>query len=158
MMNENRLLPLTQRREYLERVSSIRVHNPVPSDFLGMAGYSDNGQLVLIPGSFREGYRDALTPPSQRRYLTVNLFIIGWLSDGTMVFPPSYWRGFNYGVRQANEVKFAVLAEGERRLFEDNQELGWKLERTETQLKEEIREMQKQIDALKSENSPDINN
>lgn len=110
----------------------LREVSPIASrQLLGLVGQTQDGSTVFLPGSYEKGYADSLLPPGLRPYYTWNLLVIGQLSDGTFVFPPSYESGRNHG---RNDLRFAILAEGEKRLARDNQDLRNNLD----QLRDEI--------------------
>jgi chromosome segregation ATPase len=69
------------------------------------------------------------------------LLLVGLLSDGSWVFLPSYRDGINDA---KNELKFAILAEGQRKIFEDNKRSNSDLEKQHKEL-EELYEENKNI-------------
>lgn len=134
-------LASTNPEDYRNAIVRLREVSPVASkQWLGLVGQTQDGSTIFLPGSYEKGYADSLLPPGLRPYYTWNLLVIGQLSDGTFVFPPSYESGLNHGT---NDLKFAILAEGEKRLARDNQDLRLRLD----QLMDEIAR-------LKSEKSP----
>ena len=71
--------------------------------------------------------------------------LIGLLSDGNWVFLPSYRDGINDA---KNELKFAILAEGQRRILEDNKRANSELDKqriTADEYRKEKDEMQRQL-------------
>ena len=98
-------------------VINLQQQPPVSQKYMfGLVGQTTNGRTVPFPSSYEKGYFDALLPPSNRPVYILNLIIIGQLSNGSWVFPPSYDAGVQGGLQA---LKFAVLAEGERRLFNE---------------------------------------
>jgi hypothetical protein len=107
--------------DYSKALAKLRQTDPIASKQLfDLIGQTSEGNVVFLPGSYEKGYRDSLLPRQQRPFYVVNLGIIGQLSDGTWVFPPSYDSGMNRG---SNDLRFAILAEGQMRLVQRNQEL-----------------------------------
>ena len=147
--------------DYSRAIVELQGKSPVASKrMLGLVGEKSNGGLVFFPGSLEKGYRDYLLPVAQRPHYTLNLGIIGQLSDGSLVFPPSYDEGRNQG---SNDMKFAILAEGERRLLRQQQEQQQRFELSQLSMKSEfereresmqstIRQLQEEVDRIKSEN------
>lgn len=127
--------------DYNNALISLRSNEPIVTEqFYGLVGQTMNGRLVFVPSSYRKGYSDALLPVRDRPYYTLNLIVIGQLSDGSWVFPPSYDNGIREGL---TDLKFSILAQGEKRLFNENQklihqhdELRKELERAQSQIKE----------------------
>ena len=118
-------------------------------EYLGVAGWSEAGDFVLFPNSYRQGYSDALTlDDSERRRLVSDWLVVGALSDGTIVYPPSYRRGVEYGIQRGNELKFSILAENGLRQANENRGLVERQEQTERtlgQALERIRELENKI-------------
>lgn len=82
-------------------------------------GKTKEGTLCYFPESYRKGYQDFL---DGRKLLTeLELFAIGQSSGGDWVFLPSYFEGVNAA---RNELGFALLGEGQRRLFDENSKAG----------------------------------
>jgi len=80
--------------------------------------------------------------------MTLNLLgLIGQLSNRTWIFMPSYDRGLALGNERQNNLKFAILAEGERRLFQEVQSQRQSQAQLEAQLGDalaKIKELQEQ--------------
>src|SRR5580692_8451651 len=109
----------TNPEDYNKALAELLGKSPVVGkQMLGLVGQKSSGGMVFFPGSYEKGYGDSLLPVMQRPYYTLNLGILGQLSDGSIVFPPSYDEGRNQG---SNDMKFAILAEGEKRLFRQQQ-------------------------------------
>jgi hypothetical protein len=122
----------THPEDYRNAIAKLSEVSPIASkQYLGLVGQTQDGNMVFIPGSYEKGYADSLLPPGLRPYYTWNLLVVGQLSDGTFVFPPSYESGLNHG---RNDLRFAILAEGEKRLARENQDLWNSLD----QLRDEI--------------------
>ena len=68
----------------------------------------------------------------------MDFLLVGLLSDGNWVFLPSYIDGINDA---KNELKFAILAEVQRRIFEDNKRSN-----------DEIGKQHKELEELYEEN------
>lgn len=127
---------------YRQVITYLRESSPIVQEsLLGLVGQTSNGKVIFIPGSYRKGYLDSLLPSGERPLYTFNLGIVGQLSDGTWVFPPSYDSGLADG---SNNLRFAVLAEGEKRLFERNRTL----QSQQDELRRQLDEAKRKIDEL----------
>lgn len=126
----------TERQQYLARIEALKQQNVVPSrGFLNLYGYTENGEFVIAPDSFALGYRHGLSPYSPRPSIVLNLLgLFGQLSNGIWVFLPTYNRGFSYGQSKQNDLKFAILAEGEKTLFQANADLTRRVTELENEL------------------------
>jgi hypothetical protein len=138
---------------YRQVVTYLRESSPVIQEsLLGLVGQTSSGKIIFIPGSYRKGYLDSLRPSGERPQYTVNLGIVGQLSDGTWVFPPSYDGGLVDG---SNSLRFAVLAEGEKRLFEQNRTL----QSQQDELRRQLDDARRKIDQLERHvNEPEESN
>lgn len=142
--------------DYNKALARLRESPPlIGKQMLGLVGHTRDGSLVFIPSSYEKGYSDSLLPPAQRPYYTLNLGVIGTLSDGTLVFPPSYDSGRTHG---STDLKFAILAEGEKRLiqqhleFEANQrQVKDDFEAKLSQAFSKVKQLQEEVDSLKKE-------
>ena len=101
----------------------------------------DDGQIIYFPESYRIGYKNFLNGNQVWVRMDFLFLLIGLLSDGNWVFLPSYRDGINDA---KNELKFAILAEGQRRIFEDNKRANSELDKQHKQL-EELYEENKNI-------------
>ena len=101
----------------------------------------DDGQIIYFPESYRIGYKNFLNGNQVWVRMDFLFLLIGLLSDGNWVFLPSYRDGINDA---KNELKFAILAEGQRRIFEDNKRANNELDKQHKQL-EELYEENKNI-------------
>jgi hypothetical protein len=77
-------------------------------------GKTRDGHICYFPESFRKGYLDFLD--DKELSLELELYAMGQTSTGEWVYLPSYFQGV-YAAK--NELRFALLAEGQRRLFDD---------------------------------------
>jgi hypothetical protein len=77
-------------------------------------GKTRDGYICYYPESFRKGYLDFLD--DKELSLELELYAIGQTSTGEWVYLPSYFQGV-YAAK--NDLRFALLAEGQRRLFDD---------------------------------------
>ncbi len=131
--------------DYERALARLRQTSPITSRQLaGLVGQTQNGNAIFIPGSYERGYSDSLRPISQRPYYVVNFGIIGQLSDGRWVFPPSYDSGLNQG---STDLKFAILAEGQRRLVRQIAEF----ETTQTRLMNELEQARAKLEQTREE-------
>jgi hypothetical protein len=124
---------------YRQVIAYLRESSPIVEERLGgLVGQTSNRKVIFVPGSYRKGYFDSLLPSGERPQYTFNLGIVGQLSDGTWVFPPSYDSGLAEG---SDNLRFAVLAEGEKRLFERNRTLQSQQDELRRQLDEAKRKI-----------------
>jgi len=131
--------------EFERALARVRATSPVASKhILGLVGQTPDGRAVFIPGSYEKGYQDSLLPPTQRPHYLTNLGIIGQLSNGIWVFPPSYNDGLSQGM---NDLKFAILAEGQRRLIQQIREL----ESTQLRLANELEQTRTRLTQTREE-------
>jgi hypothetical protein len=101
----------------------------------------DDGQIIYFPESYRIGYKNFLN--QNQVWVQMDfLLVVGLLSDGNWVFLPSYRDGINDA---KNELKFAILAEGQRRIFEDNKRANYGLDKQRNKELEELNEENKNI-------------
>lgn len=126
-MNQKEIFPVpTDSSDYDNALASLQTFNPIASEqFWGLTGTTHGGRLVWVPASYRMGYRNAAMQSNRRPQYSLNLGIVGQLTDGRWVFPLSYDEGLRDGL---NDLRFAVLAEGERRLFNENRRLQREIE------------------------------
>ena len=101
----------------------------------------DDGQIIYFPESYRIGYKNFLNGNQVWVQMDFLFLLIGLLSDGNWVFLPSYRDGINDA---KNQLKFAILAEGQRRIFEDNKTANSELDKQHKEL-EELYEENKNI-------------
>jgi hypothetical protein len=99
----------------------------------------DDGQIIYFPESYRIAYKNFLN--QNQVWVQMDFLLVGLLSDGNWVFLPSYIDGINDA---KNELKFAILAEVQRRIFEDNKRSNSELEKQHKEL-EELYEENKNI-------------
>ncbi len=131
--------------DYERALARLRETSPIASkQIFGLVGQTPNGNAIFIPGSYEKGYFDSLMPPAQRPRYTTNLGIIGQLSDERWVFPPSYDRGLDQGT---SDLKFAILAEAERRLISQMQDL----EATQAKLMSELEQTRIKLEQMREE-------
>jgi predicted DNA-binding WGR domain protein len=99
-------------------IKSLKDMDPIPYHFLyfnPFVGKTKEGNLCYFPESYRRGYRDFLD--GKELSIRLELYAIGQSPNGEWVYLPSY----SQGVEAAkNELKFALLVEGQRRLFIDS--------------------------------------
>ena len=107
--------------------------------FLGRK--KDDGQIIYFPESYTIGYKNFLNGSQVWVQMDFLFLLTGLLSDGNWVFLPSYRDGINDA---KNELKFAILAEGQRRIFEDNRRANSELDKQHKEL-EELYEENKNI-------------
>jgi hypothetical protein len=80
-------------------------------------GKTKEGTVCYFPDSYRKGYQDFLD--GRKLLIELELFAVGQSANGDWVFLPSYYQGVDTA---RNELKFALLAEGQRRFFDETSE------------------------------------
>lgn len=105
-------------------INSLRSTDPVTyhHQFNMFVGKTKDGILCYFPESYRRGYQDFLD--GQKLLIELELLSIGQCSDGNWVFLPSYFQGVEAA---RNELKFVLLAESQRRLFDETSKTGHEL-------------------------------
>ena len=106
-------------------------------------GKTKEGTLCYFPESYKKGYQDFLD--GRKMLIELELFAIGQSSGGDWVFLPSYFQGVNAA---RNELKFALLGEGQRRLFDENSKAGQEALKQSKSLDNIITESTRNKDAL----------
>jgi hypothetical protein len=102
-------------------INSLRSIDPVTYHYYSnpLLGKTKEGNLCYFPESYRKGYHDFLD--GQKLLIELELFAIGQSTDGIWVFLPSYFQGVDAA---RNELKFALLAEDQRRLSSEISKIG----------------------------------
>jgi hypothetical protein len=113
---------------------------PGSTFFIGRTKYR---RIIYFPQSYKIGFRNFLDGNPLR--IQIDLFTTGQLSNGQWVFLPSYIDGINDA---ENEFKFALLAEGQRRLFDENKITIDKLERQRKSYEDILTDNEKTKDTL----------
>lgn len=128
--------------DYTNAVAKLYDIDPISkgSNFF-FARKKDDGQIIYFPESYRIGYKNFLNGNQVWVQMDFLFLLIGQLSDGNWVFLPSYRDGINDA---KNQLKFAILAEGQRRIFEDNKRANSELDKQHKEL-EELYEENKNI-------------
>ena len=127
--------------DYTNAVANLYDIDPISKGSNFFSGRKkDDGQIIYFPESYRIGYKNFLN--GNQVWVQMDFFLlIGLLSDGNWVFLPSYRDGINDA---KNELKFAILAEGQRRIFEENKRANSELDKQHKEL-EELYEENKNI-------------
>lgn len=108
-------------------------------------GKTKEGNVCYFPESYRKGYQDFLD--GRKLLIELELLAIGQSSGGDWVFLPSYFQGIDAA---RNELKFALLAEGQRRLFDETSKAGQEVLKQSQSLGNIVTENTKNRDALSS--------
>ncbi|MPZ08204.1 MAG: hypothetical protein GEU26_17615, partial [Nitrososphaeraceae archaeon] len=92
-------------------INSLKNMDPVTYHyyFNPFMGKTKEGSVCYFPESYREGYQDFLD--GRKLLIELELFAVGQSSSGEWVFLPSYFQGADAA---KNELRFALLAEGQR--------------------------------------------
>ncbi|MGA7370575.1 MAG: hypothetical protein WBX01_15715 [Nitrososphaeraceae archaeon] len=106
-------------------------------------GKTKEGTICYFPESYRKGYKDFLD--GRKLLIELELFAIGQSTGGDWVFLPSYFQGVDAA---RNELKFALLAEGQRRLFDETSKAGQEVLKQSQSLGEIVNENTRNKDAL----------
>ena len=120
--------------DYTTAVAKLSDIDPIAKGsnfFIGRK--KDDGQIIYFPESYRIGYKNFLNRNQVWVQMDFFFLLVSLLSDGNWVFLPSYRDGINDA---KNELKFVTLAEGQRRIFEDNKRANDELEREHKELEE----------------------
>jgi hypothetical protein len=104
--------------------AALKDIDPILPGYTFFVGRTKYRRIIYFPQSYKIGFRNFLEGNPPR--IQIDLSTIGQLSNGQWVFLPSYIDGINDA---ENEFKFALLAEGQRRLFDENKITSDKLER-----------------------------
>lgn len=128
-------------------VNSLKKMNPITYHyyFNPFMGKTKEGSVCYFPESYREGYQDFLD--GRKLLIELELLAIGQSSGGDWVFLPSYFQGIDAA---RNELKFALLAEGQRRLFDEISKAGQDVLKQSQSLGNIVTENTKNRDALSS--------
>jgi hypothetical protein len=102
-------------------INSLKAIDPVTYHYYFnlFMGKTKEGTVCYFPQSYRKGYQDFLD--GRKLLIELELFAIGQSSGRDWVFLPSYFQGADAA---RNELKFALLAEGQRRLFDETSKAG----------------------------------
>ena len=128
-------------------VNSLKKMNPITYHyyFNPFMGKTKEGSVCYFPESYRKGYQDFLD--GRKLLIELELLAIGQTSGGDWVFLPSYFQGIDAA---RNELKFALLAEGQRRLFDETSKVGQEVLKQSHSLGNIVTENTKNRDALSS--------
>jgi len=144
-MSIDGLNPL-EKQEYMVKIQNLLGQNVISSKgILDIFGYTEEGDFVWAPDSFSMGYKAGLLPRTERPSFTINILdIFGQLSDNSWVFVPSYKKGITYGVERQDELKFSILAAGEKRIFQELQTQ----QKVNTDIGKQLKDAQERIQEL----------
>jgi hypothetical protein len=106
-------------------------------------GKTKEGTICYFPESYKKGYQDFLD--GQKLLIELESFAMGQSSSGDWVFLPSYFQGVDAA---RNELKFVLLAEGQRRLFDETSKAGQEALKQSQSLKEIVTDTTRSKDAL----------
>ena len=125
-------------------IAQLRQINPLAPDSGILIGHTRDGRTLWFPRSFLAGYGSVLNGTN---LVIVNDFfglgLAGQLSDGTIAFLPS----FRDGIQTArNELRFAILAEAQRRTYEQMDTMKLQQEDMRKRIADLERELSKQKD------------
>ena len=116
-------VPVEEMPEYQKRLARLRSQSPLRSDH-GLVGWRQDGRFTLFPRSHAAGYENSLRPLSQRVSLNWDfLGLIGVLTDGRVVYLPSFNSGQQLGDQLRNELRFQILGDMARKNEEEKREL-----------------------------------
>ena len=126
-------LPVEETPEYQKQLAHLRSRSPLRSDY-SIVGWRHDGELVFFPGSYRAGFENSLRPLALRATMEWSLGLVGQLTDGRWVYPPSFADGQQRGDHLRNELRFEILAERARTDEEEKRKLQKRVEALEDRL------------------------
>jgi hypothetical protein len=126
-------------------INSLKNTDPITYHYYFnlFVGKTKEGTVCYFPESYRKGYQDFLD--GRKLLIELEPLAIGQSSAGDWVFLPSYFQGVDAA---RNELKFALLAEGQRRLFDETSKVGQEALKQSQSLREIITETTQSKDAL----------
>jgi len=128
-------------------INSLKNIDPVTYHYYFnlIMGRTKEGNVCYFPESYRKGYQDFLD--GRKLLVELELLAMGQSSSGDWVFLPSYFQGVDAA---RNELKFALLAEGQRRLFDDTSKAWQEVLKQSQSFGNMVTENTKNRDALAS--------
>lgn len=131
-----------------QAIARLSESGPIAPGYGWLSGQRFDGRVVWFPGSYLAGYRSFLAGGT----LTIRsefLGLIGQLSDGTIAYLPS----FSDGIRDArNDLRTAILAEAQRRIFAEISEINRRAEEEKRALQEKINALADKVAKLEKKN------
>jgi hypothetical protein len=126
-------------------INSLKNTDPITYHYYFnlFVGKTKEGTICYFPESYRKGYQDFLD--GRKLLIELDPIAIGQSSAGDWVFLPSYFQGVDAA---RNELKFALLAEGQRRLFDETSKVGQEALKQSQSLREIVTETTRSRDAL----------
>jgi hypothetical protein len=126
-------------------INSLKNRDPITDHYYFnlFIGKTKEGTVCYFPESYRKGYQDFLD--GRKLLIELDPLAIGQSSAGDWVFLPSYFQGVDAA---RNELKFALLAEGQRRLFDETSKVGQEALKQSQSLREIVTESTRSKDAL----------
>jgi DNA repair exonuclease SbcCD ATPase subunit len=123
--------------------AALKGIDPILPGSTFLIGRTKYQRIIYFPESYEIGFRNFLEGNPLR--VQIDLFTTGQLSNGQWVFLPSYIDGINDA---ENEFKFALLAEVQRRLFDENKITIDKLETQKKSYEDILADNEKTKDTL----------
>ena len=126
-------------------INSLRDIDPIAYDyyFNPFIGKTKEGEVCYFPERYRKGYQDFLD--GQKLLMELEGLAVGQTSGGDWVFLPSYFQGVDAA---RIELRFALLAEGQRRLFNETSKAGQEALKQSQSLDDIVAESTRNKDAL----------
>jgi hypothetical protein len=126
-------------------INSLKTIDPVAYHyyFNFFLGKTKEGTMCYFPESYRKGYQDFLD--GRKLLMELEVLAVGQTSGGDWVFLPSYFQGVDAA---RNELRFALLAEGQRRLFNETSKAGQEVLKQSQSLDDIVAESTRNKDAL----------
>jgi len=145
LVHPGRLKDLISQPEQETIINSLKGIDPIMYHYYFnlFMGKTKEGTVCYFPESYRKGYQDFLD--GRKLLIELELFAIGQSSGGDWVFLPSYFQGVDAA---RNELKFALLAEGQRRLFDETSKAGQEQLKQSQSLGNIVTESERNKDAL----------
>jgi hypothetical protein len=126
-------------------INSLKTVDPIAYHYYFnlFLGKTKEGTMCYFPESYRKGYQDFLD--GRKLLMELEVLAVGQTSGGDWVFLPSYFQGFDAA---RNELRFALLAEGQRRLFNETSKAGQEVAKQSQSLDDIVAESTQNKDAL----------
>lgn len=126
-------------------INSLKTIDPIAYHYYFnlFLGKTKEGTICYFPESYRKGYQDFLD--GRKLLMELEVLAVGQTSGGDWVFLPSYFQGVDAA---RNELRFALLAEGQRRLFNETSNAGQEALKQSQSLDNIVAESTRSKDAL----------
>jgi hypothetical protein len=126
-------------------INSLKTIDPIAYHYYFnlFLGKTKEGTICYFPESYRKGYQDFLD--GRKLLMELEVLAVGQTSERVWVFLPSYFQGVDAA---RNELRVALLAEGQRRLFNETSKAGQEALKQSQSLDNIVAENTRNKDAL----------